>query len=595
MPTVSFAALDRDDAGGDLTKATWPVTGGTYTDTQSYGELRCQKTYVPATPLYSAAYAMVRFDTSALPADAQVTRVVLKFHVTYIADVQGLFSVVAEYYQTWLGGGTSVANWIETVVSNIATPKRINTFQVGVVNSLSITDYSGIMLDGTTGFRLTLSAGTPTGENTVVMASSEHATLPTPVLELDYTTGTTQPPPQQPPPSGGGLLGAALSTAAFPSGGTLGQLLTSAPYDSANPRFGATLSTISFPPAASVSSGSKLAFPPPVLSSPVTINIPDTGAVYPAGGGSFNTVQMRGDTDYIINIGHRQIAAGQNQEIILAGHRNLILRSGRQTLSLGSADDQSQRHGIRIINTSGHTFIEGFLWDGNPLRALIFGEGIDGSTMTIQNCRIEGTYYWAARRGGPDTQHSDVWMTWGSNFLLQCDKNTWEYDNTGLAYYGGMRNDGPNRSDLRRCNLRSIWWYSGNFQWIDDQTQRATAENCYATLGHYGAAASQGRALQDTYGRFNNYTTATGNETNGWLFTPYTVVSPSLGRTIVVRTQADHDAFGSVNVVGQQQGDYIDMDHPMLLGNRWHCGIPPGGDFVPAGLAGQGYVSPGYF
>ena len=33
---------------------------------------------------------------------------------------------------------------------------------------------------------------------------------------------------------------------------------------------------------------------------------------------------------------------------------------------------------------------------------------------------------------------------------------------------------------------------------------------------------------------------------------------------------------------------------PSLAGERWHWGLPGGGDFVPAGEAGLTYLSPGY-
>jgi hypothetical protein len=51
----------------------------------------------------------------------------------------------------------------------------------------------------------------------------------------------------------------------------------------------------------------------------------------------------------------------------------------------------------------------------------------------------------------------------------------------------------------------------------------------------------------------------------------------------------------SPSTLGSRQGDTMTWSRvPALSGFTAHWGTPSGGDFVPAGVAGVGYVSPGY-
>ena len=46
--------------------------------------------------------------------------------------------------------------------------------------------------------------------------------------------------------------------------------------------------------------------------------------------------------------------------------------------------------------------------------------------------------------------------------------------------------------------------------------------------------------------------------------------------------------------LGRRQGDYMVWRDSWLANSRWNWGTPPSGDFVPTGVAGTNYSSPGY-
>ena len=334
------------------------------------------------------------------------------------------------------------------------------------------------------------------------------------------------------------------------------------------------------PPPLPPSVGGKLAFRPPTLENPLAVTIPNSGSAPVAFDG--------GGRDILVNPGfQRAISFGNNHAVQIRNARNVIIRGGKITIAFPTSDDGSKRHAFEFSNITGHVFVEGVLVDGYPLRSYIMGEGIAGATFTYQNCRTEGTYYTRARLGGgADTQHSDVWMTWGRGFTLRVDKMTAEYDNTGLAYYSGS----PNRSDLRRVNLRSNHRSSQHYIWITERVQRATALDCWVETGFWGPGPNDRRKLNDGWGQLNDYVNG------GYIFSPYRLTNLSGTQSVLVNNLSEHQALQATgNPIGGQQGDYMEKPtEPSMAGEIWRYGVPPAGDFVPGGAAGPGYVSPGY-
>jgi hypothetical protein len=335
--------------------------------------------------------------------------------------------------------------------------------------------------------------------------------------------------------------------------------------------------------------GDKLTWRPPTLSNPKTVVLTNqVGQVVDGGGG-----------DVIVTPGwHRSVPWGANvyQGVKFQNIRNMIMLAGWQTVNFSTTtDDGSNRHGLHWENIKGHVFVEGCLFDGGALRALIVGEQIQGSTFTFQNCRIEGirdNRHWL----GGDLQHSDSLYHWGEGNTLQIDKCTFEYDNTGLAYYDGGSNpiQGPDRSDLRRLFMKCINEHAnGGFVWIASEHCRSTAVDCYVTTAKWWGPGIQ-KPLQDQMGMLNDFDSPPNSPPPyPWKFTPYKVTRPSNGAVLDIKTYQQHSSVGTLNGMGKQNGDYIERQTPQFAGERWIYG-PPAVDPCPRELVGPAYKSPGY-
>ncbi len=323
----------------------------------------------------------------------------------------------------------------------------------------------------------------------------------------------------------------------------------------------------------STTSGPKLTWAPPVLSNPITITVPDIGQIMP--GTQANVVSMDPARDYIVKIGNRQAPGG----VALSGGRNVVIIGGRIWVPDLTNTELWKARCMEISNNVGTIHIEGLQFDN-------CGTGIavsaPNSTIQLQNVRFTDV-------DSPwDLMHPDVIQTWRGPKEIRIDKLSADFSSKGFLW---MSVDGtqPKRIDQRRVNFR-VWSKGGptpngphHFTWHTSSVTRSTCQNCWTETGWWENVFR--RRLQDGWGTFDR--PGGGNQ-----FIPYRVVG-SDGATMEVLTQAQHDAATS-NPIGSRQGDYMERLTPSLEGERWHWGIPSGGDFVPAGSVGTGYSSPGY-
>jgi hypothetical protein len=184
MPTTTFAISSAaNDGSGYYESTSWPPNGGTWTADDGTS-LWVSKTRVGN--IYYNDVAFLRFDTSSLGSGATVTGATLALYVISRSTSQSA-SLLADYYD--FGGEPSGSeDWVLTSSPAILS-QSVSSLTTGAVNSITITDLSGISKTGITGIRLTLSAITPTGTNEVEIAAYEHTTLQEPRLTVTYTTG----------------------------------------------------------------------------------------------------------------------------------------------------------------------------------------------------------------------------------------------------------------------------------------------------------------------------------------------------------------------------------------------------------------------
>jgi hypothetical protein len=257
----------------------------------------------------------------------------------------------------------------------------------------------------------------------------------------------------------------------------------------------------------------------------------------------------------------------------IRGGHNVIIIGGEIDLTTPCSDSSSDCHGINISRGSafGEVYIEGVLIT-NPdpdylTDTLTTGDGIDvdnypGVTdVVLQNVRIEGI-----KGCSPEvpSAHADVFQPYNAGgAALKVDHLTGTTDCQGMqvepdysyANYGGLM---PRSGRFKNVNIR-----------VFPNPSRGDS-NRYAWWFTYGVTScvSYPITLENVYTQ----------ERDG-----------SLARNAV---WPDTDnAYGCPAVYSDGVASWPNL--PTLTGSI-NNGPPPDGPFVPAGVAGVGYVSPGY-
>lgn len=279
-----------------------------------------------------------------------------------------------------------------------------------------------------------------------------------------------------------------------------------------------------------------LKFAPPTLSSPSTITVPAGTSKY--------TCVMTAGVDYIVNL-----PATPRGQVVLQGGRNVRLIGGEiasqaSFMSLGTEDERDKANrGIKIENgsngsgTAARTIhIEGVKFSGpnfsDPIH--IADRTENNLTVQIQNCHINGIIYGGNTR--PPNSHSDAIQCYGGPAVLKVDRFRADH----CTYQGIFAND----ADGRSIPTGHAAWEIHNTHLIGDDTSGPEGRE------HYLLTDIQGPRTTNTSNIYIERTT-TG------------IYSPA-------------DSYAG------------------CAGWDWHDGAPPGGTYVADGVAGIGYVSPGY-
>jgi YD repeat-containing protein len=273
------------------------------------------------------------------------------------------------------------------------------------------------------------------------------------------------------------------------------------------------------------STGAKLTWSPPALTSPITVNVPSsTGRVY-----------MDASRDYIVNVDHLTACGG----LWLEGGRNVVVVGGRITIP-GPCASAYDRTAIKVRSNYGTVHLEGILIDGSYTHDGIVTAS-PNTTLQVENVRVE-------RLQALDSNHPDCLQTQGGLGSLRVDRFSCSTPLQGffLKIEGGNR-VGP--ADIRRTNFRGA------------------------------------------FHAFWQETTSVG---------PITLTDVWIGssqRTFGLDVWPQSDAYGQTDsnrrAVLSSDGSYLWFTNSNITG-RINKGIPSTGDFVPSGVAGAAYSSPGY-
>jgi hypothetical protein len=280
-----------------------------------------------------------------------------------------------------------------------------------------------------------------------------------------------------------------------------------------------------------------LSWAPPALQSPTTIRL----------GTGYTVTDLDPTRDYVIQLpSERKVGA----TVIKGGH-NVVIKGGWITIPTLTASD-AERRGIYIKDATGTVHIEGVLIDGSGGGN---GDGIaisaPNAVVQVENSRIVGL------RGSYAGYHADVIQPWGGVSELRVDRLT------GSTNYQGLqipRDLGPiGRADLRNVDLSHTGEApaeGGYLLWLTKGT--STCEAYPVSISDVYIAPKSGRWLADS-------------------------VWPGVWSTLPCKASQ----------VGA--GADAQVSWPTLPVTGFvRRGPRPEGEFVPSGVAGVGYVSPGY-
>ena len=165
-----------------------PVGTASYLDSRSFLTVARRAVFGD----YQVFVGLLRFDTSALPDGATVTSASLKLDLLgkVDADNRGL---EAEWYSasSW---PIDAADWSLASSGSASAAVDITALSTTATSSFELGGLGSISTTGSTGLRLHLSGGQPSGDNLLQVASLEHSTRPEPQLVVSYTTAAPVAP-----------------------------------------------------------------------------------------------------------------------------------------------------------------------------------------------------------------------------------------------------------------------------------------------------------------------------------------------------------------------------------------------------------------
>lgn len=276
----------------------------------------------------------------------------------------------------------------------------------------------------------------------------------------------------------------------------------------------------------------KLAWAPPELEDPIVIQL----------GHEHRSLKLDRSKDYRIELPRDAPWVG---ELNIYGGRNVVVIGGEIHIPDGAedpayADDvpkdrQKSHRALYLKGQTGTIHVEGVLFSGGGLKEGInLDERAPGCVVQLQNIRCETLH------GSYKGHHADVLQTWAGPAVLRIDRLT------GLSEYQGFFLLPNQHFALDKDGFRPTRW---EFRHINLLGTPASAYLLWCPE-HHGFPID----IEDVW------------------------VRPA------PRVAGNRDMFLWPKPHAAKDDTW----------NAVHEGEPPDGDFVPAGVAGLGYASPGY-
>ncbi len=260
---------------------------------------------------------------------------------------------------------------------------------------------------------------------------------------------------------------------------------------------------------------------------------------------SGGTYSLNDNTDYILDF-----QTAPDQRLRIRGGRNVVIMGGEININKSYGDNNDDRHmGIRFDDQTGLIHIEG-LW----IHGTYLSEGIQFNSpdadVQITNVRIDDL------KGGqerPPYEHADIIQPWGGVASMKVDYLT------GSSRYQGFML----KADYNKPN-GPMEFSNVNIEMVEGPTADSNFPN---NGGRYATWHSSDGNSSVLYG--DNVYVNTNSQTAGG----------SLSARVWPEQSSEKSDGGNI---------YVDFSQSYISG-RIYKGDPPGGDFVPSGLAGMDY------
>jgi Big-like domain-containing protein len=280
-------------------------------------------------------------------------------------------------------------------------------------------------------------------------------------------------------------------------------------------------------------SGPTLAWAPPTLTNPITINVTNAN----------KQLYLDPTRDYRLNITEQLI--GKPGLYINGGH-NVVVIGGHITMNTAGTSSFWDRTAVKLYNSTGVVHLEGLLIDGAYLSDGIVTAS-PNTTLQVENVRVEDTHATA-------DEHPDCLQTQAGLGALRIDRFSCSTQLQGLFLSDLPGPVGP--CDIRDTNIVGLpgkvlfWQQSKNVGPISLSNVWLYTAQPWSDFGYWTYPNRDGETYLGTI---------------------------DSSRKAVVSSDGSYSTFIGSNISG-----------------RINKGMPSGGDFVPASKVGANYASPGY-
>jgi hypothetical protein len=202
----------------------------------------------------------------------------------------------------------------------------------------------------------------------------------------------------------------------------------------------------------------KLAWAPPALNNPITVNVTDTN----------HQLVLDNSRDYVVQLPSQPLSVAYGLSI--AGGHNVVIKGGEIDIPwLGSAiPPAGSRTALYLKDQTGTVHVEGVLFRGADL-----ADGIDvderlGGTLQLENVRSEDNH--ARDEVTMSDVHPDCLQTWGGPAVLRVDRLTCTTEGQGFFLHPQQYDSQAvnNLTDLRNVNITAANNYTGYLLWQAD-------------------------------------------------------------------------------------------------------------------------------